>query len=86
MLPSVTGCARIVPLESFVDITGATHVMPIRFAIASQDVDKSGSNTAHTASSLALCVPAKNRQKFRENLWGILEARESCTLPEYAGT
>jgi hypothetical protein len=47
VLPGVTAWTCVVPRQSFVDACAATHVMPIGVAVASQDVDKSGSDSTH---------------------------------------
>ena len=56
MLPRVPAGASVVPIEAFLDVCRATDVMTGRIAFAPQNVDESGSDTAHV-EAMACCTP-----------------------------
>jgi hypothetical protein len=50
----------IVPRESILDVGGASDVMPIRIAFASQDVDESRPDAAHGAAPVVSFAPVRS--------------------------
>src|SRR6185503_15450275 len=47
MLTRIAIWPRVVPVESFVDVRRAAHVMPRGISVAAKDVDESSSKAAH---------------------------------------
>ncbi len=55
------------PIEPLLDVRGAADVVARAIAVAPQNVDEAGSNTAHMGSSLASCAPVGSEKRFLGN-------------------